>query len=60
MRTVLLYLSAVILGGAGAWLVARWGKRLSLIDMANDRSSHEGVIPKGDPQITQICADYKK
>ena len=35
------------LGGAGAWFVARWGKRLSLIDKANDRSSHDGVVPKG-------------
>jgi len=31
----------------GAWLVARWGKRLSLLDKANHRSSHEGVVPKG-------------
>ena len=47
MENLVLYLSSPILGGAGAWLVARWGKRLSLIDKANDRSSHEGVVPKG-------------
>ena len=47
MRTVLLYLSAIILGGAGAWVVAKWGKQLSLIDKANHRSSHDGVVPKG-------------
>jgi len=55
MRTVLLYLSAVILGGAGAWIVARWGKKFGLLDSSNERSSHEGVIP--NPQITQISAD---
>lgn len=47
MRTVLVYLSAVILGGAGAWFICRWGKRLSLLDKANHRSSHDGVVPKG-------------
>ena len=42
-----LCLASGVLGAGGAWLVARWGKRLSLIDKANHRSSHEGVIPKG-------------
>jgi len=34
-------------GAAGAWFTVKWGKRLSLLDEANHRSSHEGVIPKG-------------
>jgi len=51
----MLYLSAVILGGAGAWLISRWGTTIGLLDRSNDRSSHEGVIP--NPQITQISAD---
>jgi Fuc2NAc and GlcNAc transferase len=47
LDNLILYLSSVTLGGAGAWFVAKWGKRLSLIDKANDRSSHDGVVPKG-------------
>jgi Fuc2NAc and GlcNAc transferase len=47
LDNLILYLSSLTLGGAGAWFVARWGKRLSLIDKANNRSSHEGVVPKG-------------
>ena len=47
------YLSSPILGGAGAWLISRWGTTIGLLDRSNDRNSHEGVVPKGDPQITQ-------
>ena len=42
-----LYLAALILGAGGALLVSRLGKRFSLLDVANHRSSHEGVVPKG-------------
>ena len=47
MDNIVLYTVCLGFGGAGAWMVARWGKRLSLIDKANDRSSHDGVVPKG-------------
>jgi len=43
----MLYLSALILGGAGAWLISRWGTTIGLLDRSNNRSSHEGVVPKG-------------
>ncbi|MBW1708180.1 MAG: glycosyltransferase family 4 protein [Deltaproteobacteria bacterium] len=42
-----LYLTSHFLGAAGAWMVANWGSRLSLLDQANQRSSHEGIVPKG-------------
>lgn len=31
----------------GAWAVSRWGPVLDLLDRANHRSSHDGVVPKG-------------
>jgi Fuc2NAc and GlcNAc transferase len=37
----------MFLGGAGAWLVVRWGSGFGLLDKANHRSSHKGVVPKG-------------
>lgn len=43
----MLYLSAVILSGAGAWAISRWGPSLGVLDRANHRSSHDGVVPKG-------------
>lgn len=47
MRNLILYIICLILGGAGAWLVSGWGMTLGLLDRANERSSHEGVVPKG-------------
>ncbi len=38
---------APILGFCGAWFVARYGMKLSIIDRACERSSHSGNIPKG-------------
>ena len=35
------------LGALGAWIISRWGNVFNLLDRANHRSSHEGVIPKG-------------
>ncbi len=43
----MLYLSSVILGGVGAWVISRWGPALGVLDRSNHRSSHEGVVPKG-------------
>jgi len=42
-----LYIICLGLGGVGAWVVARWGRRFSLLDKADHRSSHHGVVPKG-------------
>ena len=44
---LILFLMASIIGGIGGWSVAKWGKRLSLLDRPNERSSHKGVVPKG-------------
>ncbi len=47
MDNLVLYISCTTLGGAGAWLISRWGKVLGFLDSPNDRSSHTGVVPKG-------------
>lgn len=44
---LIFYIESLALGGAGAWLVARWGSGFGLLDKANHRSSHKGVVPKG-------------
>jgi len=47
MKYLILYIASLALGGAGAWLVSRWGSGFGLLDKANHRSSHKGVVPKG-------------
>lgn len=47
MDNLILYIICLFLGGAGAWLISRWGMALGLLDKPNERSSHEGVVPKG-------------
>ena len=47
VESSILYIACMFLGGAGAWLVVRWGSGFGLLDKANHRSSHKGVIPKG-------------
>ncbi len=47
MENIILYVGSPIFGGAGAWLISRWGTTIDLLDRSNDRSSHEGVVPKG-------------
>ena len=44
---LMLYLISFLLGGAGAWIIAKWGFKLSLFDKPNLRSSHKTVTPKG-------------
>ena len=44
---LMLYLISLLLGGVGAWIILKWGFKLSLIDKPNLRSSHETVTPKG-------------
>jgi len=43
----MLYLISLLLGGAGAWIIVKWGFKLSLIDKPNLRSSHKTLTPKG-------------
>ena len=40
-------LSALVIGFAGAGLIAKWGKNFFLVDMPVARSSHNKIIPKG-------------
>ena len=47
MQHIILYIISLLLGSLGAWLISRWGKKLGLLDKANQRSSHAGAIPKG-------------
>ena len=47
LKYLILYIASLALGGLGALLIVRWGSTLRLLDRANHRSSHKGVIPKG-------------
>jgi Fuc2NAc and GlcNAc transferase len=44
---LMLYFISLLLGGAGAWVIVKWGFKLSLIDKPNLRSSHKTLTPKG-------------
>jgi len=43
----ILYLISMFFGGTGAWIIAKWGIKLSLLDKPNSRSSHNIPTPKG-------------
>ena len=43
----LVYLLAIILGGAGAWIIKCCGYRFGLMDYPDERSSHSSPTPKG-------------
>ena len=47
MDNLILYISCTALSGAGAWFIHRIGGKVGLLDIANERSSHAGFIPKG-------------
>ncbi len=49
MENSILYIVCGLLGGVGAWLISRYAFRLGLMDVPNERSSHEIAmpIPKG-------------
>lgn len=36
-----------ILGGSGAWFIKKYGMKVGIIDVPNERSSHKNVVPKG-------------
>ena len=44
---LMLFLISFLLGVAGAWSIAEYGMKLSLMDKPNSRSSHEMITPKG-------------
>ena len=47
MDNLILYISCTALGGAGAWFIYKIGGKIGLLDIANERSSHKGYVPKG-------------
>jgi len=44
---LMLFFISFLLGGVGAWIIAKWGFKLSLFDKPDFRSSHNIVTPKG-------------
>jgi Fuc2NAc and GlcNAc transferase len=44
---IFIYIWAFFLGATGAWLMAKYGRKLGLIDRPNERSSHQNATPKG-------------
>ncbi len=47
MKNLVLYISCLILGGAGAWIIGKFAPQLGLVDCPNERSSHAVPTPKG-------------
>ncbi len=44
---IFLYFTPLLFGGGGAWIIAKFGYKLKILDQANERSSHTGSVPKG-------------
>lgn len=44
---IALWLTSLVLGGVGAWLIGHYGNKMGLTDEPNDRSSHKEPTPKG-------------
>ena len=42
----LFYITSVLLGALGAWVIARFGRKLGLVDKPGERSSHSAPMPK--------------
>jgi len=61
---LMLYVISFFFGGAGAWIITKWGIRLSLMDHPNKRSSHHQPTPKGGGigilAAFLICSLYTK
>ena len=45
MKYAMIYTASFALGGAGAWFISRFAFRFGLMDIPNERSSHEIPIP---------------
>jgi UDP-N-acetylmuramyl pentapeptide phosphotransferase/UDP-N-acetylglucosamine-1-phosphate transferase len=61
---LMLYVISFFIGGAGGWIITKWGIRLSLMDHPNKRSSHHQPTPKGGGigilAAFLICSLYTK
>jgi len=58
---LLLYSLSFIISALGAWFIAKFGYKLSLIDIPNQRSSHTLATPKGGGigiLISFICTSF--
>ncbi len=44
---ITVFAAALVCGAAGAYAISRYGRRLSLIDSPNERSSHSRPTPRG-------------
>jgi Fuc2NAc and GlcNAc transferase len=47
VENFILYITCMVLGSAGAWIIANSGPKLELLDKPNERSSHDRPTPKG-------------
>ena len=45
MESLVLYIACTLLGGIGAWLISLFAFRFGLVDVPNERSSHEVSVP---------------
>ncbi len=43
----MLLAACTVFGGLGAFIIAKWGSKFSLLDKPNSRSSHKHATPKG-------------
>ena len=47
VSTLLVLLASLVLGAFGAWFMSRYAYRFGLVDVPNDRSSHDLPTPRG-------------
>lgn len=47
MQGIIVVFVCLLTGGLGAWAIQRYGFKLGIVDVPNERSSHDNVIPKG-------------
>lgn len=47
MKNLVLYITCLFLGGAGAWIIGKTAPKFGLVDLPNQRSSHAMPTPKG-------------
>lgn len=47
MQNVMVCIICGMIGAVGAWVIHKYGFKLGIVDVPNERSSHDNVIPKG-------------
>lgn len=47
MQNVMVGFICGVMGAVGAWTIHKYGFKLGIVDVPNERSSHDNVIPKG-------------